>query len=165
MTRMLAMLHDLVAHKWHANAALLKAIRENDAAASDPELSALLHHILLANRFWLLAILGAPFVLNDESRAAHSFEALVERYARSQSQECAWLEMATDADLERILKDPLIPHGQCSVSQAFMQVCLHSHGHRIECAKVLRRHGGKPPTTDFIVWLENRPQATWPISS
>ena len=56
---MLEMMRDLVAHKWHANAALLKAIRENDAAASDPELLALLHHILLANRFWLLSVLGA----------------------------------------------------------------------------------------------------------
>ncbi len=162
---MLAMLRDLVDHKWHANAALVKAIRENGAAASDPELLALLDHILLANRFWLLTVLGLPFVLDDESRAADSFEALVERYARSQSQECAWLDAATEADLERILTDPLIPHGQCSVSQAFMQVCLHSQGHRVECAKVLRRHGGMPPTTDFIVWLEHRPEAKWTIAS
>ena len=35
---MLQMLRDLVAHKGHANAALLKAIRQNDAAASDGEI-------------------------------------------------------------------------------------------------------------------------------
>ncbi len=42
---MLEMLRDLVAHKGHANAALLTAIRQNPTAASDPELWELLHHI------------------------------------------------------------------------------------------------------------------------
>ena len=56
---MLATLRDLVAHKGHANAALLNAVRRTDAAAADRELWDLLHHILLANRFWLLSILRA----------------------------------------------------------------------------------------------------------
>ena len=51
---MLEMLRDLVAHKGHANAALLTAVQQNPVATSDPELWELLHHILLANRFWLL---------------------------------------------------------------------------------------------------------------
>jgi uncharacterized damage-inducible protein DinB len=38
-----------------------------------------------------------------------------------------------------------------------MQVCLHSHGHRAQAAKMLRRLGGEPPATDFILWLANRP--------
>ena len=58
MSCMLEMLRDLIAHKGHANAAVLAAIRQNEAAASDPELFELLHHILLANRFWLLSVLG-----------------------------------------------------------------------------------------------------------
>ena len=159
---MLQMLRDLVDHKGHANAALLNAIRQNAAAASDPELWELLHHILLANRFWLLSVLGLPFVFEDESRPAPSFDALVQRYARNQSQEAAWLDTATAADLERTLKSPLIPNGECSVAQAFMQVCLHSHGHRAQAAKLLRRHGGTPPATDFILWLTHRPGVEWP---
>jgi len=158
---MLAMLRDLVAHKWHANAALLGAIRQNEGAVSDSEISNLLHHILIANRFWLLTTLGLPFVLDDESRPAGSFGALVRRYARTQADEEAWLETATDSALERVLEGPLIPHGACSVSHAFMQVCLHSHGHRVECAKLLRRHGATPPRTDFIIWLNHRPEADW----
>ena len=158
---MLEMLRDLVAHKGHANAAMLTAIRQNDAACSDPELSELLHHILLANRFWLLSILGQPFVFEDESRPLASLEALVRRYSGTQEQESAWLAGATESDLARQLEDPLIPGGTCSVSQALMQVCLHSHGHRAQCAKLLRRHGGQPPNTDFIRWLTNRPAAEW----
>jgi uncharacterized damage-inducible protein DinB len=159
---MLWMLRDLVDHKGHANAALLNAIRQNTAAASDPEVSELLHHILLANRFWLLTVLREPFVLDEESRPAQAFDVLVQRYARTQSQEAAWLGTATEADLERTLKSPLIPGGECSVAQAFMQVCLHSQGHRAQAAKLLRRHGSTPSATDFILWLATRPAANWP---
>ena len=158
---MLEMLRDLVAHKGHANAALLTAIRQNPTAPSDPEVWELLHHILLANRFWLLTVLGSPFVHEDEARPSPSFDALIERYGSTQAQEAIWLETATERDLSRILDDALIPNGRCSVSQAFMQVCMHSHGHRAQCAKLLRRHDGVPPPTDFILWLTSRPRAEW----
>ena len=161
MSRMLQMLRDLIAHKGHANAALLTAIRQNPAAASDPELWELLHHILLANRFWLLTVLGLPFVHQDEARPSPSFEALIRLYGSTQAQEVTWLETATEQDLARILEDARIPNGKCSISQALMQVCLHSHGHRAQCAKLLRRHGGVPPRTDFILWLTSRPAAEW----
>jgi uncharacterized damage-inducible protein DinB len=150
---MLEMLRDLVAHKGHANAVMLGAIRQNDTAAADPELRELLHHVLMANRFWLLTVLGLPFVFEDESRPFNAFDALMERYRSTQEQESTWLAAATDADLARVLENPLIPGGTCSVAQALMQVCLHSHGHRAQCAKLLRRHGSVPPNTDFILWL------------
>lgn len=160
---MLAMLRDLIAHKGYANAALLSAIRQNDSARADPELVDLLHHILIANRFWLLTILGLPFVFEDESRPSGSFDALIQRYWSTQEQESTWFATATEADLALVLESPLIPGATCSVSQALLQVCLHSHGHRAQCAKLLRRHGSVPPMTDFIVWLVKRPPAEWPV--
>jgi uncharacterized damage-inducible protein DinB len=158
---MLDLLRDLVAHKGHANAALLRAISQDGAAASDPELWELLHHILLANRFWLLAITGQPFAHGDEARVSSSFEALVQRYGRLHAEETAWLAAATETDLTRLIEDARIPNGRCAVAQAFVQVCLHSHGHRAQAAKLLRRHGGVPPATDFILWLATRPQPEW----
>jgi uncharacterized damage-inducible protein DinB len=160
---MLEMLRDMVAHNAHANAALLAAIRPNGAASADPELSDLLHHILLANRFWLLAVLGLPFVFEHESRPATSFDALIQRYRSSHDLESTWLATATDADLARVLESALIPGGKCSVAQALTQVCLHSHGHRAQGAKLFRRHGGVPPVTDFIVWLADRPAPDWAV--
>lgn len=74
-----------------------------------------------------------------------------------------WLANVTAGDLDRKLKNPLIPGGTCLVSQALMQVCMHSRGHRAQCAKLLRRRGGEPPMTDFIVWLASRPTAEWPL--
>ena len=154
---MLEMLRDLLAHKGHADAALLDAVRQNDAAANDPQLGDLLHHILIANRFWLLAVVGAPFVFEDESRPSSSLDALTQRYASTQAQESTWLAAASESDLARTLESPQIPGGTCSVAQGLMQVCMHSQGHRAQCAALLRRHGGVPPTTDFIVWLAHRP--------
>ena len=158
------MLRDLAAHNGHANAALLGAIRQNDAAASDPELRDLLHHVLVANRFWLLTVLGLPFVFEDESRPASSFDELIHAYGRTHEQQSAWLAAAVEPDLARVLESALIPGGTCSVAQALLQVCMHSHGHRAQCAKLLRRHGGVPPMTDFILWLKTRPVAAWPVS-
>lgn len=162
---MLDLLRDLVAHKGWANAAMLSAVREYWAAASDRELDALLHHVLLANRFWILAILGLPFAAEDESSPSRSFDELVQRFSNTQEQESKWLAAAAEADLTRVLRDPLIPGGYCSVAEAVMQVCMHSHGHRAQIAKRLRHHGATPPTTDFIWWLASRPEAAWPASA
>jgi uncharacterized damage-inducible protein DinB len=158
---MLEMLRDLVAHKGHANAAVLTSIRQNDAAVSDTELRELLQHVLIANRFWLLTVLGLPFVFEDESRPSSSFDELIQRYCSTQEQESTWLAAATEADLSRVLESALIPGGKCSVSQALLQACMHSHAHRAQCAKLFRRHGGVPPMTDFILWLASRPPAEW----
>lgn len=158
---MLDLLRDLVAHKGHATAALLRAVAQNREAASDPELWELLHHILLANRFWLLAIAGQPFVHDDEARVSSSFDALIQRYAGTQAEEDAWLAASTEAELTRRLEDARVPGGRCSVAEAFVQVCLHSQGHRAQAAKVLRRHGGVPPAMDFILWLAARPRPEW----
>jgi uncharacterized damage-inducible protein DinB len=162
MAHVLDMLRDLVAHKGYANAALLTAIQRHPDAASDPELWTLLHHVLVANRFWLLTILGLPFVHEEEARVSGSFEALLERYESTQAREEGWLASATETDLAEVLENGLIPNGRCSVSQAFVQVCLHSHGHRAQCARLLRAQGVTPPQTDFIAWLSARPAALWP---
>jgi uncharacterized damage-inducible protein DinB len=162
---LLDLLRDLTAHKGYANAAFLSAIRRHGTAAGDPDILSLMQHVLLANRFWLLACLGQPFVLEEESRALTSLHDLIIRYRRTQDQEEAWLAAAAEADLLRRLEHPLIPGGTCLVSQALVQVYMHSHGHRAQCARLLRSVDGEPPTTDFIIWLANRRSAEWPATS
>ena len=151
---------DLITHKHDANAALLEAIRPAPAAAADEAVLELLHHVLIANRFWLLTVCGEPFVHEQEARRSPSFEALAARYARLEIEESTWLATAASEDLHQTLESPLIPGGRCSVMQAWLQVCLHSHGHRAQLAKLLRAHGGEPPVTDFISWLATRPATT-----
>jgi uncharacterized damage-inducible protein DinB len=158
---MLDLLRALIAHKGHADARMLNAIRRNATAVTDPDVLQLLHHVLVSNRFWLHLVLGHRFVLSDESRTAASFGELIERYRDTHSQETEWLANAAERDLSGQRESALMPGGACSVSQALMQVCLHSHGHRAQCAKLLRGHGTSPPPTDFILWLTTRPEPDW----
>jgi uncharacterized damage-inducible protein DinB len=158
---MLGMLRDLVQHKAWASAALLTAIRNTDRAANDEALRALLHHIILANRFWLFSSLDRPFSIEAESSVPGSIADLAELFRATHAIEADWIAGARESDLTRRLEDPQIPGGGCSVAQACMQVCMHSQGHRSQCATRLRSLGGKPPVTDFIVWLMDRPPAQW----
>jgi uncharacterized damage-inducible protein DinB len=158
---MLTMLRDLTDHKGYANAALLKAIRQHGAAYSDAGLRTLLHHILIANRFWLLACLSEPFHNDEESRIPDALEPLIANYRATHAREVDWLSRIGESELERTLEGPLIPGGRCSVSDALIQVSLHSQGHRSQCATLLRQLGGTPPTTDFILWVKGRQRPAW----
>ncbi len=159
---MIEMLRDLVRHKGYANAALLATVARSPEASADAEVAELLHHVRLANRFWLSAIVGEPFVVDEEARSPRSLSALVDAFRAVQALEEAWLAQADDGDLARPVAGPLVPGGRCTVTQALTQVCLHSLGHRAQCARLLRRHGVAAPTTDFILWLVERPVAQWP---
>jgi uncharacterized damage-inducible protein DinB len=158
---MLVMLQDLIQHKGYANAALLKAIRQDEAAAQDLELRKLLHHIILANRYWLLLSLGLPFAAEEEARVPESLEAIIARYRETHTQELEWATQIHESELERRLETPFLPGQSYSVAQALMQVCLHSQGHRAQCATKLRLLGGTPPAMDFILWLKDRPAPDW----
>ena len=158
---MLTLLRDLTAHKGYANAALLSAIRQHDIACSDTALRTLLHHILIANRFWLLTCLAEPFDHEQESRIPDALDPLIANYRATHSQEVDWLSSIDESELARTLEGPLIPGGRCSVSDALIQVSLHSQGHRSQCASMLRQLGGTPPTTDFILWVQSRQQPAW----
>jgi uncharacterized damage-inducible protein DinB len=85
----------------------------------------------------------------------------VARYRDTHVLEQAWLERIDESGLARTLESPYLPGRRVSVSEALMQVCLHSQGHRSQCAARLRALGGAPPTLDFIVWLKDRPAPVW----
>ena len=132
---MLNMLRDIVAHKGHANGVILKAVQQSEAAAQDPEVLALLHHVLVANRFWFLMFVGEPFVADTELQPPTSLDAVMLAYAELQAREEQWVSRVSDGDLDRVLETPHIPGGRCTVAQGLMQVCLHSHGHRAQIAR------------------------------
>jgi uncharacterized damage-inducible protein DinB len=158
---MISLLQDLVAHKGHANAALLAAVQNSAAAAADREILDMLNHILVANRFWLSAIRGGAFVAGEETTAVRTLPALVDALRDIHEGETAWLSSATLAQCEARVTNPLIPGGSCSVAEAIAQVCMHSHGHRAQLAKLLRGHGVEPPRGDFILWLTTRQAPNW----
>lgn len=158
---MLGLLRDLVAHKGYANAALLAAVRGNEAAAADAELMEVLRHILIANRFWITAVRRAPFIEAEEGNVSRTLASVIDAFRATQDEEAAWMATATEEDCAAMLTHPLIPGGACTVAAALTQVCLHSHAHRAQIAKMLRGHGGVPPQTDFILWLVGRQAPDW----
>lgn len=158
---MLALLQDVVRHKVYANASLLKAICQHEMAARDEELRKLLHHILLANRFWFSLTVGAPFDAEAESRIPDSLDALTAGFRETHIRELDWVSQLQESEITRFLETPHIPGYKFSVAEAAMQVCLHSHGHRCQCATRVRLLGGVPPTMDFILWVRERPAADW----
>ena len=158
---MLKMFQDLVRHKVHANTALLKAIAEHQAAARDAELRTLLHHVILANRFWFSLMRGIPFDSIEESRVPDSLGEIVQLYRSTHTPELAWIAGIQNGELAKTIETPFIPGQTFSIEQALLQVCLHSHGHRAQCASRLRQLGGIPPSMDFIVWLKDKPGPAW----
>src|SRR5688572_531971 len=133
---MLQMMRDLMANKAYANTLMLIAIRDHPEAGQDPELRELLHHILVSNRFWALTCLGLPFDRATETIVPATLDELIETYDETQRSEHAWMDRATEDEMARMIDSPLIPGARCSVAQAMMQVCMHSQGHRSQCAKM-----------------------------
>ena len=158
---LLATIRDLVEHKNYANAMLLNAVIAHGQASVDVELRRLLHHIMVANRFWLSLFLNDSFDVSRESQCPDSLQEVAVLYRETHDRELEWLSGLSDSDLRRTLVTPFIPDCAFSLVQAAMQVSLHSHGHRAQCAARLRMLGGESPPLDFIFWLKDRPRPEW----
>ncbi|HWE48346.1 MAG TPA: DinB family protein [Bryobacteraceae bacterium] len=154
------MLIDLFRHQAYADARLVSAIQRH-AAAGNSELRSLLHHILVAHRYWLSLILQIRFNTEEESRVPDSLDEIAALYQETQARESEWLAKLDDSDLTPLLESPYFPERRIAVSEAMLQVCLHSQGHRSHAAALFRSLGGEPPPTDFIFWLQDRTSPVW----
>jgi uncharacterized damage-inducible protein DinB len=156
---------DLFQHQAYADASIINAIRRHPIAAGDRELRTLLHHILVSHRYWIHLCQGLPFSGEQEREVPDSLDPIAARFRDTHAQEREWLARINESDLSRTLESPFLP-GRCiAVSAALMQVCLHSHAHRSQCATRLRILGGEPPSMDFIFWVNERPTPVWPDSA
>ncbi len=153
---MMTMIDELIRHKWWANSSLLRAIEQHKPAGEDEELRKLLHHILVANRYWMLLILGQPFLDEEEKRVPETFEKIRDRFNQTERVELDWLTKLGAPDLDRLLQPRALPGVHILVAQAVVQVSLHSHGHRAQCATRLRALGGTPTPMDFVLWIRDR---------
>jgi uncharacterized damage-inducible protein DinB len=154
---MLSTIEELMRHKGWANSKLLLAIQQHPSAAEDEELRKMFHHILVSNRFWLFAILGRPFSRDLEMQVPGNLAGIIERFRETEQLESDWLSKASEKDLERTLETRSSRLGiDASVKEALLQICMHTQGHRSQCAARLRALGGTPPGTDFILWIKEK---------
>ena len=157
---MLTILDQLIRHKWWANSNLLGAIERHTPAAEDEELRKLLHHILVANRYWLLLTLNQPFHDELEKRIPESHHGIIQSFAATETLEMDWLSTVTEPELERRIQPRALPEITITVAEAMLQACLHSQGHRSQCASRLRALAGTPPAMDFVLWIRAQQNAS-----
>ena len=155
---MVAIVRELFEYQAYADASILKAIQRHEEASRDREILRLLHHILIAHRFWIHLCRGLPFSVEAENTARGRIDELVELYQQTQALELPWMEQLHELDMERTVESSYLPGRQITVGQALTQVCLHSQGHRAQLAVRLRALGGEPPPLDYILWIKDRPQ-------
>ena len=153
---MLPLIDQLIRHKWWANNNLLRSVEQHPPAPEDTELRKFLHHILIANRYWLLLTLGQPFIDEQEKRIPESHAALTAQFATTEQLEFDWLTRATQSELDRQIQPRALPNTTVSVAEAMTQVALHSQGHRSQCATRLRALGGTPAPMDFVLWVRDQ---------
>jgi len=121
---MVAIVRELFHHQAHADASMLMAIQRHEAASNDDELRKLVHHILIAHRYWIHLCQGLPFSVEAESVVPETLEKIVERFQATQKQELAWLDQLTESDSARVLESQYFPDRQITVGEALTQVFL-----------------------------------------
>ena len=158
---MKTLIGELMDHQAWADAAIVKAIGAHAGAASDESLRKTLHHIVIVQRFFLSLFLKRPFDMAKESRVPDSLGEFETLFREVHPEEIAFARGVDEADLSQPFETPWIPGAKLTLGHALMQVVMHSQAHRGQCASRLRALGGSPPTTDFIVWLKDRPAPVW----
>lgn len=153
---MVPMIRSLFAHQAWADSLLLKAVRAHSGAAGDEEMRRLLHHVVVVQRYFLSHFLERAFDEND-MKAPESFDSLEAMFHAAHDEELAFVACVEEGALARVIELPRLKDIKPTVGETMMQVVMHSQGHRAQCAARLRTLGGSPPTTDYILWLKDRP--------
>jgi uncharacterized damage-inducible protein DinB len=81
---------------------------------------------------------------------------VAERFSETARLELEWISRLNEGELGRAVEARAMPGLKVSIAQVLMQTCLHSHGHRAQCATRLRALGGTPATTDFVLWVKHQ---------
>jgi tRNA-Thr(GGU) m(6)t(6)A37 methyltransferase TsaA len=165
-----AWLGDLLRHLGWADAALWRAVLENDVARGDEKIRLWLHHVHAVQHLFLRSWRGEPLGLPE--LAAFADPPAIARWGREAHAGIeAFLQAAGPEALARemrlpwvegleLARDRSIEHP--SLAHTAVQIAMHSAHHRGQVAARLRVLGGEPPLNDFIAWLWwGRPEADW----
>jgi uncharacterized damage-inducible protein DinB len=143
-------------HLVWADTAILKAVRAHPGASADEEMRKVLNHIAGVQRAFVSLFLNRPFDIEKEMRIPDWLDETEGQFRAAHAEELAFVNGLDELGLARVIAMKWIPGLQVSVAEALVQVAMHSQSHRGQCASRLRSLGGKPPMTDFIIWLKER---------
>jgi uncharacterized damage-inducible protein DinB len=149
------LLRSLFRHQVWADEALLEAVQAHPESLRDQELYKVLHHIVTVQRMFLCFFHGRPFDRAKESQLPESLDQLVQLFRDAHTEELAFVDELTEAELERQFDLPFLG-SRPTVAEGLTQVVMHSQNHRGQCLTRIRENGGKPPTLDYIKWAKIR---------
>lgn len=142
----------LLAHLVWADRRILAAVEHDERVAADTDVLRTLAHVAGAEQVWLARLRGEsspvpvwPALSLDECatlfRASHDELARIATLltAETLAREAAYVNSAGQAWRSRV--DDVLVH-----------VAMHGQYHRGQIVRAIRRLGGVPPATDYIVW-------------
>jgi uncharacterized damage-inducible protein DinB len=159
---MLSFLRDLMTHAEWANAVFFHAW-EQSPARDHEELRRRLQH-LIGVQYGFLAVFRGEAPAGPKDGHPPSFDDLK---TRAQTCHAGLNDFAASLDPETLLRTvriPWFPDPPCiiTVSEAMVQVAMHSQHHRGQCMTRLKDFGGEPKNVDWIIWLwKQKPAARW----
>jgi len=161
---MLETLRDLYAHQAWADAEHWTAIEACPAALSDDELRDRITHLHTVQRGFLKIFKGDLTNVEEEFK---NKPPLPERKSSAREYHREALACLNELPVERLDERLVVPWFTGGFSptlrEGALQGVMHSLYHRGQNATRIKQLGGKPPLTDYIVWVyKGRPAAVWP---
>ena len=158
---MIGPLKDLLGHQAWADAMFFRAWAAFPAI-DDEDLRTRTDHLVSTQEAFLQVLKGDELVF-PERLLPHLQDLKVRCEANHQVFKALGRGL-DEASLARTVRLPWFPDPPCvvSVSDALLQVCLHSQHHRGQNMTRLKVLGAAPRTVDYIIWLwKQKPDARW----
>jgi uncharacterized damage-inducible protein DinB len=158
---MIGPLKDLLSHQAWADAVFFYAW-EASGALEDEDLRKRTEHMVSTQEAFLHVLKGNAVVIPD--RPLPGFRELKTRCEAGHQVLKALGRGLDDASLAKTVRIPWFPDPPCviPVSDALLQVCLHSQHHRGQCMARLRALGAAPKNVDYLIWLwKQKPEPRW----
>jgi uncharacterized damage-inducible protein DinB len=149
---MIGPLNDLLGHQAWADAMFFRAW-EASGALEDEDLRSRTDHLVTVQEAFLRVLKGDAVVLPE--RPLPVFQDLKARCEAAHQVFRALGRGLDEAALSRTVRVPWFPDPPCvvSVSDALLQVCLHSQHHRGQNMARLKALGASPKNVDYLIWL------------
>ena len=154
-------MQDLLRHQEWADAVFFRAW-EASGAQADTDLRTRMDHTVATTEAFLAVFQGGLVAFPEHPLP--DFEALKARCVAAHRILADLTAGWDEAALDRPVRIPWFPDPPCvvPVSEALLQVCLHSQHHRGQCLASLRALGAAPKNIDYLIWLwRGRPEPRW----
>ncbi len=170
---MMSYVQNLLGHAAWADAIFLRAWAK--ANREDTELRERMSHAAGTHRLFLDTFLGTSEIAWDRilrgelpppwaGQPLRTYDEVRAFTRENHARTVAFLGPLSEEDLARPVTVPWIGEPPCviPVSEALVQVALHTQHHRGQNLHRLREIGGQPKNVDYILWLwKGRPAPIW----